>query len=105
MIEAISIANAENPNRRRNSLYGLESYANPDEKRRRNLKDIDDKGSIFYTREKIEIGVVADRVSNNGFKIFIIVIMCIYMYGAICLKFVSGAESFVAGVSRIFWGD
>ena len=50
MIEAISVANAEDPNRRRNSLYGLESYANAEEMRRKNLKDIDDKGSIFYCR-------------------------------------------------------
>jgi len=27
------------------------------------------------------------------------------MYGAICLKFVSGAESFAAGVSYTFWND
>jgi len=27
------------------------------------------------------------------------------MYGAICLKYISGAESFVAGVSYTFWGD
>jgi len=104
MIEAISVANAEDPNRRRNSLYGLESYAGAEEMRRRNLKDMDDKGSIFYCRQKIEIGIVADRVGNPGLKIFIIVIMSIYMYGAICLKFVSGAISFVDATSRIFWG-
>ena len=34
------------------------------------------------------------------------IIILIYMYGAICLKYVSGAESFVAGVSHTFWpGD
>ena len=37
---------------------------------------------------------------SNG----IIFLMCIYMYGAICLKFVSGAESFDFGVSYTFWG-
>jgi len=31
--------------------------------------------------------------------------MVIYMYGAICLKFVSGAESFEFGVSYTFWGN
>ena len=31
--------------------------------------------------------------------------MVIYMYGAICLKFVSGAESFVAGVGYTIWGE
>lgn len=29
----------------------------------------------------------------------------IYMYGAICLKYVSGADSFAFGVSYTFWGD
>jgi hypothetical protein len=27
------------------------------------------------------------------------------MYGALCLKYVSGAESFVLGISYTFWGD
>ena len=31
--------------------------------------------------------------------------MSLYMYGAICLKYVGGAESLVAGVSYTFWGE
>ena len=27
------------------------------------------------------------------------------MYGALCLKYVSGAESLVLGISYTFWGD
>ena len=29
----------------------------------------------------------------------------IYVYGAVCLKYVSGAESFVDGVSFTIWGN
>jgi hypothetical protein len=31
--------------------------------------------------------------------------MCLYMYGAICLKYVSGAESFVFGLEHTFWKE
>ena len=42
---------------------------------------------------------MATKEVKNGFMLIIL----IYMYGAICLKYVSGAESFVAGVSHTFW--
>lgn len=29
----------------------------------------------------------------------------IYIYGAICLKYVGGAESFVAGINHTFWNE
>lgn len=48
---------------------------------------------------------MAERIANDYWKIFFIVIMVIYMYGALCLKYISGAESFVSGVSFTFWGD
>jgi hypothetical protein len=48
---------------------------------------------------------MAERVASNGWKYFFLGIMIIYMYGAICLKYVSGAESFVAGVSYTIWDD
>ena len=51
------------------------------------------KDSIFYIREKMEIGVIAERVSKPWFKVFIIVILIIYVYGALSLKYVTGAES------------
>ena len=31
--------------------------------------------------------------------------MSAYMYGAICLKFLGGAQSFDAGIGFTFWGD
>lgn len=48
---------------------------------------------------------MTERVASNGLRTFFIVILTIYMYGAICLKYVGGAESFVAGVSYTLWGD
>ena len=68
------------------------------------LKDLNTKQSAFYIREKIEIAVVARRVGPSWLQYFIICMIIIYMYGAICLKFVSGAESFDAGISYTFWG-
>ena len=66
---------------------------------------MDFKDSPYYIRQKIEIGVVADRVAKPWVKKLIIFILVVYMYGAICFKYVSGAESFVAGVNHTFWPD
>jgi hypothetical protein len=66
---------------------------------------LDNKSSAFYIREKIEIGIVAERIAVPKIKILIIILLVIYMYGAICLKFVSGAESFDAGIAYTFWGN
>lgn len=68
------------------------------------LKDLNTKQSAFYIREKIEIGTIAQRVAPPWVKNVIIFIMILYMYGAICLKFVSGAQSFDIGIAYTFWG-
>ena len=65
---------------------------------------MNDKASPFYIREKIEIAVVAERIAPPYVKEVIIVMLILYMYGAICLKFVSGAESFDAGLAYAIWG-
>lgn len=44
-------------------------------------------------RDKIEFGVMAEVLYNNGLKIFVVLVIIIYMYGAMSLKCVSGAES------------
>lgn len=69
------------------------------------MRDLDNKSSPFYIRQKIEIGVVAQRISNPYFKNFIMIVLCFYMYGAICLKYVSGAESLESGIAYTFWDD
>ena len=33
------------------------------------------------------------------------IIICLYMYGAMVAKYVGGAESFVAGISYTLWED
>ena len=69
------------------------------------MEDIDDKDSVFYIREKIEVTIVAERVAGKCAKLTIVAILILYMYGAICLKYVSGAKSFVDGISQTFWGN
>ena len=44
-------------------------------------------------------------MANDVWKTFFIIILSLYMYGAICLKYVSGAESFEEGVSFTFWDN
>ena len=103
MVEAISVAAAQDTKRRRFSMFGVSQYKSPIIAAKRNAPDLADKKSPFFIRQKIEVGVLAERVARPWVKTSIIVILTIYMYGAICLKFVSGAESFVAGVSYSIW--
>ena len=49
--------------------------------------------------------MVATVIANRTVKILIMIVLMTYMYGAICLKYVSGAESFDSGVSYTFWGN
>lgn len=103
MVEAVSVANAMDKKRRTFSMFGVEQYKSPIIARQQNLKDLNNKQSPYYIRQKIEIGIMSERIANDGWKIFFIIIIIIYMYGAICLKYVSGAESFVSGISYTFW--
>jgi len=48
---------------------------------------------------------MADRLSAPWFKYFIMFIMILYMYGAMALKYVSGAESLYNGLSFMFTGN
>lgn len=50
------------------------------------------------------MSIVAKRIAAPWLKYVIIFMIILYMYGAICLKYVSGAESFVLGVAYTFWG-
>jgi hypothetical protein len=52
------------------------------------------KHSNFFMREKIEFGSMALMLYGNGMKIFVVLVIIVYMYGAMSLKCVSGAESF-----------
>ena len=51
MIEAISVANAEDlQNERRDSMFGETAYKSPIVQRNINLKDLDNKDSPYYIR-------------------------------------------------------
>ena len=73
--------------------------------RRKDDPDLDVKNSKYYIRQKIEIGTIIDRVGEPWAKTVFITILIIYVYGAMSLKYVSGAESFYQGISFMIWGD
>ena len=78
-------------------------YKSPIVNRKDFLVDLHEKASPFYIREKVEISVVAERLAGTWLKLSIIFVLIFYMYGAICLKFVSGAKSFNVGIAYTFW--
>lgn len=51
------------------------------------------KNSEFYIREKLEIGILCERVGGVWVKNCFITILIIYVYGAVSLKYVTGAIS------------
>jgi len=91
MVEAISMANSQDENRRTESLFTEEAYKTPVLMRRSNDPDHNNKDSPFYVRQKLELGVIADRIAMPWVKYAIMGILVVYMYGAMCLKYVSGA--------------
>ena len=91
MIEAISVSNAVQ------TEAVNEVFSNTGQK---------DAKSHFFIESKVEIGVIAGRVTNKKWvKNLILAVLIVYMYGAICLKFVGGAESFEAGINHTFWDE
>lgn len=63
------------------------------------------KDSEFYIREKLEIGILCERVSRPWVKYSFISILIIYVYGAVSLKYVTGAISLQEGCSYLFTGS
>ena len=49
--------------------------------------------------------MIADRIARPWVKYSIMGILVVYMYGAMCLKYVAGAESFYQGIAFIVHGD
>jgi hypothetical protein len=112
LVETLSIASATANTdanqaiiqRRAGSLFDDSVYATAEEKAKFNDADSQMKESEFYIREKIEIGILAERVAEPWCKIAIIVILVIYVYGACSLKYVTGAISLQEGLSFLFTG-
>lgn len=48
---------------------------------------------------------MADTVANAYLKYFVIGVLIVYMYGAMALKYASGAESLYQGASFLIYGD
>ena len=51
------------------------------------------------------MGIAAEENAKFWVKAFILTILTIYMYGAMSLKYVSGAESFIEAVSFIAYDN
>jgi hypothetical protein len=69
-----------------------------------NTKDQSHKKSPYYIREKVEIGQLIGRFCAPWIKVASMTIFVIYMYGAMCLKYASGATSFVTAFSYMIYG-
>jgi hypothetical protein len=111
MVEAISLATSaktiepEKIKGRHDSLFNEACYKTPEMSRRQNDVDGEEKESEFYIREKLELGVIADRIAAPWVKYTIMFILVVYMYGAMALKYVAGAESLYEGISFLAYGD
>jgi hypothetical protein len=70
-----------------------------------NEKDLGYKTSPYYIRQKFEIGKLVEVFCAPWIKVCMMIVLVIYMYGAMCLKYASGAESFVQAISSTFYGD
>lgn len=57
------------------------------------------KESPFYIRRKLEYSTIAEDNYGSKFRIFTVILLCINMYGAVAIKYVSGSESFTKGMS------
>lgn len=96
---------ADELEQRTKSLFDETCYKDNETEEKMNRKDMPVKDSEFYIREKVELGILAERVSHNWVKVSIIVILVIYVYGAVALKYVTGALSLQEGLSKIFTGS
>ena len=56
-------------------------------------------------RQKLELGIVADRIARPWVKYSIMGIFIVYMWAAMCVKYVAGAESLYQGISFIVYND
>lgn len=70
-----------------------------------NAPDQEFKDSPYYVREKIELGILGEDHGGFWLKAFIMFILTVYVYGAMSLKYVSGAESLIEAFSFILHED
>ena len=93
MVEAISVAESRLERKRSGSVFpNTQDESNQ-------ILDKDVKDSQYYIRTKFELGTLAESLANRAIKNTMMVILCIYMYGAMSLKYVSGAQSLFQGIA------
>jgi hypothetical protein len=106
LVEAVSVANTvQNSYERKQSVFSEECYKTPQMQRRVTDADGEVKESKYYIRQKVEIGVVIDRVGPYWGKYVLISILIVYVYGATALKYASGAICLYQGISFLIWGN
>ena len=104
MIEAVSVACAKRYKGRNDTLFPQIQGEDPDAKQVRDRLDVQVKDSPFYIRQKIEIGLMAEDFIPKWVKYVMFFFLILYMYGAMCLKYIAGAESLAKGVSVTIYG-
>lgn len=105
MIESISICCAKRYKGRTDSLFPLIKGEDPNLKMTRDQADLMVKESPFYIRQKLEIGAMASDLIPVWLKYIMFFFLILYMYGAMCLKYVAGSKSMVEGISVTIFGD
>jgi hypothetical protein len=83
------------------SIFPDENYKSDAQRRKFNDEDVDIKDSPYYIRLKLEYSVISKHFVGEWAKNLAIVILVAILYGAMCLKYVAGAESFEQFVSQI----
>ena len=104
IVEVISDANAVKSQGRNDTLFPNAVYASPASYDKFNNRDINFKTSPYYIRNKVEIGKLFEQFCAPWIKVAIMIVLVIYIYGALCLKYASGAASFVSGISSTVYG-
>ena len=99
MIEAVSVACARRYKGRNDTLFPQIQGEELETKHVRDRLDVQVKDSPFYIRQKIEIGLMAEDFVPRWVKFVLFFFLILYMYGAMCLKYIAGAESLAKGVS------
>lgn len=105
MMEAIAVSCAKRYQGRSDTLFPLIQGEDPKLKLTRDHVDSTVKDSPFYIRQKLEIGLMADDLLPKVLKYILLFVLVLYMYGAMCLKYVAGAKSLVEGVSVTIFQD
>ena len=105
MVETISYWWAKRFDGRSDTLFPLIQGEDLLTKSKRDEHDVSVKESPFYIRQKLEIGHLSQELLPIWVKYVILFFLMVYMYGAMCLKYVAGSKSMVEGLSITIYND